>query len=242
MVAVVEGNVDAQLGGGVEQAILLRVLLDGVDVRAVGNPVNDVGPGAAAVVGAIDVGAPVGEAVAIDGGVGGFGVEVAGLNAGDLAPRRHRWRGHIVPMRAVVAGDVDEAVVGAGPDGLRVQRRWAERIDHAEAIGHLLVDVLGRDGIEIRGHGRVDAREVGADLFPGLAAVAGAEDELVGVVERVIGLGEDLGQRPRAAIGIGRIGGRDVAAFGRGHVERIVAAPIAVAVEQVGVLGIGHHG
>ena len=158
MVAVVEGNVDAQLGGGVEQAILLRVFLDGVDVGAVGDSGDDVLPGLAAVVGAIDVGRVVGEAMAIDGGVGGFGIEVAGLDLRDLAPGGHRRRGDVVPVLAVVAGDVDEAVVGADPNGIGVERRGADGVDDAEAVGHGLVNVLGGNGIEGRGDVGMEAR------------------------------------------------------------------------------------
>ena len=72
MVAVIERNVDAQLRGGVEQAFLLGVFLDRVHVGAVWNSVDYVSPGAAAVVRAVDVGVPVGEAVAIDRGVCGL--------------------------------------------------------------------------------------------------------------------------------------------------------------------------
>ena len=52
----------------------------------------------------------------------------------------------------------------------------------------------------------IDAGEVGADLLPALAAVAGAEDELVGVVEGFVVRGEDLRERPGLAVGVGGVG------------------------------------
>src|SRR6185437_7384676 len=70
VVAVVEGDVDAELCGGVEEASLLRVFFDGVDEGAFGNAVRDSSPGLASVVRAVDIGALVGEAMAVDGDVG----------------------------------------------------------------------------------------------------------------------------------------------------------------------------
>ena len=87
--AVVEGNVDAQFGGGIEQPFGLRIFLNRVDEGAFGNAGDDVLPGLAAVVGAIDVRLVIGDAMAIDRGVGGLGIEVAGFDLRDLAPRRH---------------------------------------------------------------------------------------------------------------------------------------------------------
>ena len=74
--AVVQADIDAELGGGVEEAFGLGVFLDGVDVGAGGDAGGDLGPSLAAVAGFVDVGGGVVDAVAIDGGVGGESVEV----------------------------------------------------------------------------------------------------------------------------------------------------------------------
>ena len=112
---------------------------------------------------------------------------MAGLDLRDLAPRGHRRRRYIVPIGAVVARDMDEAVVGAHPNGLCIERRWADGVDHAEAVRHWLVDVFGGDRIECLRHLGMQAREIGADLHPCFAAIARAEDKLIGIVERVVG-------------------------------------------------------
>src|ERR1035438_9074755 len=239
---VVEGDVNAQFGGGVEQPLGFGVFLHRVDVGAVGDAGDHVLPGLAAIVRAIDMRLVIGNAMAIHRRVGSDGIEMAGFDPGNLAPRRHGRRRDVGPRLAIVAGDVDQAIVGAHPDGSGLERRGADGIDHAEAVGHRLVDVLGRDGVERGGHSRVEAREVGADLFPGAAAVARAHDELIGVVERFIGRGEDLGKRPRFAVGIVGFGRRQLSAERSGHVEGLIAAPVAVAVEDVAVLGVGDDG
>jgi hypothetical protein len=124
----------------------------------------------------------------IDRCVRRFGVKMAGFDLRDLAPGGHgRW-GDVTPGLAIVAGDVDQAVVGSGPDGGSAQRRGSDGVDDAEAIGHLLVNIPGGDGVEVCGHFRPQAGKIGADFFPGAAAVPGTHDELIGVVERLIGL------------------------------------------------------
>ena len=63
MVAIVEGDVDAQLSCGIEQAFLFGVFFDGVDESSFGDAFDRVGPCLAAVAGAIDVGMVVGDEI-----------------------------------------------------------------------------------------------------------------------------------------------------------------------------------
>src|SRR5580704_17191908 len=77
MIAVIERDVDAQLGRSIEQAFLLGVFLDGVYKCAFGNSIDRVLPRFAAVVCAVDVRAIVGEAMTIDGSIGRLDVEVS---------------------------------------------------------------------------------------------------------------------------------------------------------------------
>ena len=164
----------------------------------------------AAVGGLIDVGFGIVDAVTNDGGVGGLAIEVTGFNLRDFAPGGHLGGGGIGPVFAVVGGDLDEAVVGADPDHGGCDGRGADGVDDAEAVGHLLIDVFGGDGIEVGRKLGFDAGEVGRDFLPGFAAIAGAKDELVGVVEGFVGGREDLGEGPGFAIGI--VGGQAVGA------------------------------
>ena len=73
-----------------------------------------------------------------------------------------------------------------------------------------------------------------------LAAIAGAEDELVRVVESFIGLREDFRERPGAAIGVIGICRGKLASERGGEVQSLVAAIGPVTVENVAVFGIGH--
>ncbi len=85
-------------------------------------------------------------------------------------------------------------------------------------------------------------RQVGTDFFPGPAAIPRAHDELIGVIERFIGQGKDLWQRPSLAIWIVGIEGRQLSAQRHGDIQLLIAAPRAAAVQNIAVLWIGNHG
>ena len=97
-----------------------------------GDAVIDLGPGLAAVVGAPEVRVHVVEAQGVGGGVGRLGVEVAGIHVEDAGPRLDLRRGDVGPFGAAVGGDLDEAVAGAGPQDVDVERGGRERGDGAE--------------------------------------------------------------------------------------------------------------
>ena len=92
VIAVVEGDEDAGLGPGVEEAAPDRILAHDVDEAARGNSRGDRAPALAAVARAVDVGRDVVEPVPVDGGVGGVGVEMRRLDDPDLRPGRERLR------------------------------------------------------------------------------------------------------------------------------------------------------
>src|SRR5205814_2342246 len=83
----------------------------------------------------------------------------------------------VSPGLAAVARYLHVAVVGSGPDEVRVFRRLADRVDgrvhlrrrvvNGDAAGLLLLLLFG-----------VVRRQVGRDALPGLAVVARAEEEL----------------------------------------------------------------
>ena len=145
IVAVVEGDEDGEFGAGEEQAFADRVFADGVD-GSIGQAVDDLLPGGAAIVGAIDVGLEIVQAEAIDGGVDGVVVEVRGVELRHLAPGRHGGRRDVLPGLAAVAREVDQAIVGAGPDDVDVEARGRDGIDDAAAGGLLFGGVgVGRN-------------------------------------------------------------------------------------------------
>ncbi len=149
-----------------------------------------------------DVGLVISQAMAVDRGIGGARIEVTGFHLRDLAPGCHRGRGQVLPCAAVIGCFLNQSIIGSDPDGFCVKRRRTEGVDHTEAILHRLIDIRRRDGVEVFWNFRVHARQIGADLFPGLAAVARAKDELVGVIERLICRRKDLWKSPGLAVGI----------------------------------------
>ena len=115
-IAVVERHVNPKLGAGKEQSRNARVLLDRIDVSALGNSGHHVLPCLPTVMRTVDIGHIVGEAMAIDRRIGGLRIEMAGFDLRNLAPRGHRRRSHIVPVLPVVASDMNQTIVGAHPD------------------------------------------------------------------------------------------------------------------------------
>jgi hypothetical protein len=105
-----------------------------------------------------------------------------------------------------------------------------------------LVDVFGGDRVECLRDFGVKGGRVGADLLPGAAAIARAEDELVGVVESFVGERKDLGKGPGFTVGIVRVGWREFATGGRGEVQGLIAALVAAALEEVALFGVGDDG
>ena len=146
-----------------------------------------------------------------------------GLDLRHLAPGRELRRRHVLPALAAVAGDLDQAVVGAGPERVRGLERRSEGVDRAALLGRrgILVGELA----QARRDARALARQVGADGAPGGAAVAGLEDHVGGEVEHVrVGRRED--DRLRAVDPVGVAEHRD-----RRHVLRLVGGPPV----------LGHH-
>ena len=117
--AVIERNVHAEFGSGVEQAGAVGIfahhaggLVGGDAVRAVGEP----GPGLAEIVGAVNVGREIAQQVTVDGDIGGARPERAGLDVLHASAGRQACGSDIGPGLAIVARHVDQAIVRAGPD------------------------------------------------------------------------------------------------------------------------------
>src|SRR5215472_13818221 len=116
MVAIVEREVDSQLGSSKEQAFTCGVFTDGADISAVGNTRSDLRPGFSGIARAIEMRSDVGQAMAVNGGVGSRRLEMGGLDHAELAPRRQARRRDITPGLATIARQVDQAGVSADPD------------------------------------------------------------------------------------------------------------------------------
>ncbi len=147
MLAEIEGDVHAELGAGVEQTRAGGILAEDAGGLVRGDAVvavGEAGPGLAEVVGAVEVGGEVAEQVAVDGDVGGAGLEVAGLDVLDASAGFEAWGGDVRPVLAVVLGDVNEAVVRAGPDEAFFERRLA---DGVEGGVHLFAGGVAGDGL-----------------------------------------------------------------------------------------------
>src|SRR5258708_25123044 len=100
VVAVVERNVDLTFGAGEEESLALGVLANGIDGSAVGDAVDDLGPGLAAIARAEDMGPHVVEAERIDGGICGAGIEVARVEDGYFRERHEPPPPSVPPTRA----------------------------------------------------------------------------------------------------------------------------------------------
>src|SRR5262245_32637018 len=118
MLAVVERYVDGLFRARVEQAFAQRVFAHYVDYAAVGNAVGDVFPGLAAVVRAIDVWSQIVQAKCVDRRVSSIVVEMRSVDQRDFGPRFQIGRRDISPGLTAVARDVDQAVIGSGPDSI----------------------------------------------------------------------------------------------------------------------------
>ena len=188
--AVVEGDIEPELGSGVEQSLSVGVFADRpgeVGRRDAVRPVGEQFPVLAGVVRAEDVGAEVVLPVAVHRDEDPRRVVRGDLDHIHRAACGHSLGGDLGPGFAPVAGDMDAAVVAAGPQLAGGVLRFLEgehRVVHLDA-GAVSGD--GAAGVVLVF--RVVRREVGADDAPTLSLVAGHVDHLRGVVEdvRVVG-------------------------------------------------------
>src|SRR5262249_22929693 len=124
-------------------------------------------------------------AVVADDEVRGAGVVRAGLNARDRAPVRHPRdvRGHVRPRLALVLGDVNQPVVAAGPQHPLLLGRFGQRENGAV---HLDAGVVAGDRpaaplLLLL----VVAGQVAGDHLPRVPGIAGAEEDVATVVDRL---------------------------------------------------------
>ena len=115
--SVVEGDVDAVLRTGVEQAFSVRVLAHHPHEVVTANAVDDLGPALSIVVGPPGIGSTVVHLIADAGHVGGARAVRRSFDERDAGVLRHVGGGDVVPLGTVAPRYVNEPVVRAGPDG-----------------------------------------------------------------------------------------------------------------------------
>ena len=140
---VVEAEMDAGLGADVEQAPGDRI--GAHDARdLVGRQVAvDRFPAPPAVGAPEQVGLVVGELVARGGDIDRIGVVRRDLDATDIGEFRHALGRDVLPALAVVARDMDQAVVGRGPDLAAAMRRFDDAGQVAWTSAPALSRVIG---------------------------------------------------------------------------------------------------
>ena len=160
--ALVERNIHSALGPGKQQSFAHGVFAHGVHRFAIGNSVGNLRPGLARIVSAEDVRPQVIQPQCIDGRVGGWGVEMAGLDDGDLFEGAQLRRRNVHPILSAVGCQVDHAVVGPCPDAVDFQRRGRHRVNHSAL--RRLRGRLGAVFADACRHFKRLARKVRADL------------------------------------------------------------------------------
>src|SRR5262249_15821386 len=131
--AIVEREVDSQLCPSEKQTFAHRILTYRANVSTAGNAGCDLRPGCSGIARAIDMRSDVGQAMAVNGGVGSRRVEMGGLDDADLAPRRQPWRRDISPILARITAKADATRIRAHPNQSGLQRGRRNRVDHSVA-------------------------------------------------------------------------------------------------------------
>src|SRR6516162_11644010 len=114
--AIIKGCVDSRFRASEEKSSVAGVFADRMNVGTIGNAGGDLRPSLAEVCGLENVGFEVVELVGVDGRIGGAGIPGRSFDEADEGPLGNRFRSSVAPSFAVVAGELDLAVIGAGPD------------------------------------------------------------------------------------------------------------------------------
>src|SRR2546426_2023356 len=181
--AVVKRDVHAGLRARVEKTLARGVLADHAGEVVSRDPVRDLRPSAAEVLGFEEVRTEVIVLVTSGGDVRGPCVVRRGLDDRDERERPDGRGGHVLPGFPVVARHVKQSVVTPRPQHAALDGRFREREDRAVILGSGVV--LG-DGTAGRSELRaIVPRQVGADLLPRRPLVVRPEDVVARVIKDV---------------------------------------------------------
>src|SRR5947208_16267487 len=125
MPPVIKRHVNPKLSPGVKQPFALRIFAHAVYVGAIGNSGSDGVPRFSEIGCSEDVGLKIIKPMTIDCDAGGIRVVRRRINNADCAPLRHLW-GYVRPVLAIVSRNLNQAIVGAGPDCSLLLRRFGE--------------------------------------------------------------------------------------------------------------------
>src|SRR6202790_810897 len=176
VVAIIEGDVHGGFRAGKEQTLVRWIFANYVAGRVVGNAFGGFLPRLPKIAGAVDVWMQVVQTEAVYGGVRGAGDEVRRFDDGNFAPGLELRRRDVLPSLAGVAGDVDEPVIGAGPNGADLFERRSEGINDA-AVPALFRIGSGKSA-EVRRSLIRGTRQIRADDLPAISGVAGFEQDV----------------------------------------------------------------
>src|SRR3984957_1005985 len=181
--AIVRRVEDAQFGARIQQSLANRVFAYRVHVGAVRYAGSNTRPRLAEIVSPVDQWLQIVELVAIDGGVGRTRIVRRRIDQTHHAPRRHVLWSDVLPCLAIIPSQMNEAIIGTGPQQSLLARRLGEReygvvvldagdVERDRAAGGLLFAL-------------VVAGQIRTDDLPGASLVGAAYHELRRRVEHV---------------------------------------------------------
>jgi len=71
------------------------------------------------------------------------------VHLGKFAPRSEIGRSNVLPVLAGIVGDLDQAIVGSGPDEVDVFGRWCDGVDDAAMLA--FGGIVGDEGPRVAG-------------------------------------------------------------------------------------------
>src|ERR1700687_2559187 len=165
-----------KLGAGEEQALSHRILANRIDRGVVRETRHDLLPTPPAIAGSINVWFEIIEADPVDCGECGRWVVMGGLDHRDLAPGGKVGRRDVAPILPAVPGEVNQAILGAGPDQLRILERGCDGIDDPAVFAFLRVG--GAENAQVGWYLVLLPRQIGADRLPASTSVGGLEQHV----------------------------------------------------------------
>src|SRR5437899_5406233 len=158
--------------------------------------------------------------MAVNGEVGGAGVEARGFDVVHRAPlgEVRKILRDIGPAFSSVTCHLDLAVVGAGPEQARLFRRLSQRKNYS---GIFHTDIVWGEATGNLLAGFVVAGQVWADDLPTVAAIRGDMHELAAHVDLVVVLGRN---------GDGEFPVEAILHFGRGRASHIIGPDLDFAI------------
>ena len=119
--AVVERNINAFFGSGEEETFAFRIFANCIYDLPGRYSAHDLFPRFAAVVRRKNVGLQIVHPQSVDRCVSSVRIEMSSFDQRDLLPRGNARRSHVAPGFTAVAREMNQTVVGATPDAVRVE-------------------------------------------------------------------------------------------------------------------------